>query len=125
MRRVVCAQGGRAKGGRWACEGWQVEVRTRHASGAASSARGKFDGQRCARAAAVVPPGEVMSFRKAATCCPDAFRYAVDPSTVLMTSFSETSRGKPMCTPVSIIASMNMKVYAGPDPTIAVATATS
>mmetsp|Transcript_13668 Transcript_13668/g.25294 ORF Transcript_13668/g.25294 Transcript_13668/m.25294 type:complete len:338 (-) Transcript_13668:22-1035(-) len=73
------------------------------------------------RAEAVVPPGDVISLRNTARCLPgSSLTCCAVPNIVWMTSLWANSRDKPMCTPLSTMASMTIRKYAGPDPLKAV-----
>ena len=74
----------------------------------------------CRTAAAVVPPGEVTRSRSTVGCSPVSRSSLAEPSMVCTTSWVAMSRGRPRCTPASIIASTTKKRYAGPEPEIAV-----
>ena len=56
-------------------------------------------------AAAVVPPGEVTWARNSSGDSPVSASRAADPSNVPITSWRDTSRESPWCTPASINAS--------------------
>lgn len=49
-------------------------------------------------------------------CLPDSRHYLADPYTVCAASFKAISRGRPILTPPSAIASISKKMYAGPLP---------
>src|SRR5438874_4844078 len=73
------------------------------------------------RPAAVVPAGDVTSFRSAAGCFPVASAYFAEPMNVCSASISAASRLKPMCTPASTNASSSRYTKPGPLPDNAVA----
>lgn len=67
-------------------------------------------------ALAVVPAGDVTELRKMTGCSLVSIAYKVDPKSVWCVNVVAVSRENPMCTPASIIASMSIKTYAGPEP---------
>ena len=64
----------------------------------------------------VVPPGEVTASFNCAGCCPVSNTIFADPRTVCAARIVATSLGKPILTPPSDNASINIYTYAGPLP---------
>src|ERR1019366_4430832 len=66
--------------------------------------------------AAVVPPGDVTWARSSSGDSPVTTSSAAEPSKVPTTSWRDTSRERPWCTPASISDSTTRYRYAGMDP---------